>query len=81
MPGHVHYKVGAVEEVRRSLKTFISTDDFKSGPRKDSPEETSATADVLERILSAVPPRSITGKRKHRQVLLFLFLTVCRCVR
>ncbi|KAI4919382.1 hypothetical protein J4E90_001516 [Alternaria incomplexa] len=45
MPGHVHYKVGGVEE---------------NGPRKDSPTESSVTTDVLEKVLSAVPPRSIT---------------------
>jgi hypothetical protein len=50
MPGHVHYKVGTVDD---------------SGPRKDSPAESSGTTDVVEKVLPAVPPRSITGRRKH----------------
>lgn len=69
MPGHVHYKVGGVEEVRPILKTLISTNAFKNGPRKDSPTESSVTTDVLEKVLSAVPPRSITGRHQHREIL------------
>ncbi|KAF1830678.1 hypothetical protein BDW02DRAFT_572790 [Decorospora gaudefroyi] len=43
MPGHVHYKVGALEE---------------PGQRKDSPTEGTAS-DAVEKILHVVPPRSI----------------------
>ena len=81
MPGHVHYKVGGVEEVRASLKTLISSNKSKNGPRKDSPTESSVTTDVLEKVLSAVPPRSITGMHQHREILSAEFLIICRRVR
>ncbi|CAN9317205.1 unnamed protein product [Alternaria alternata] len=45
MPGHVHYKVSTVEE---------------GGKRKDSPAESPGTTGVVEKVLPAVPPRSIT---------------------
>ncbi|KAH7084816.1 hypothetical protein BKA63DRAFT_399617 [Paraphoma chrysanthemicola] len=44
MPGHVHYKVGPAED---------------NSPQKDSPSET-VISDAVERILPAIPPRSIT---------------------
>lgn len=45
MPGHVHYKVGAVAE---------------DSPRKDSPTEAS-TSNEVDKVLPSIPPRSITG--------------------
>ncbi|KAH7094460.1 hypothetical protein FB567DRAFT_4171 [Paraphoma chrysanthemicola] len=44
MPGHVHFKVGPAED---------------NSPRKDSPAET-VISDAVEKILHAIPPRSIT---------------------
>jgi hypothetical protein len=63
MPGHVHYKVGTVEDVSANTEISTSTNSFKNGPRKDSPAESSGTTDVVEKVLPAVPPRSITGRR------------------
>ncbi|CAO2658571.1 Nn.00g062940.m01.CDS01 [Neocucurbitaria sp. VM-36] len=46
MPGHVHYKVGAVEH-------------FKTGQHKESPSEAPAS-NAVDNVLHAIPPRSIT---------------------
>ncbi|KAH7389641.1 hypothetical protein DE146DRAFT_758943 [Phaeosphaeria sp. MPI-PUGE-AT-0046c] len=44
MPGHVHFKVGTTED---------------GSPKKDSPADT-ASSEAVDKILHAIPPRSIT---------------------
>lgn len=62
MPGHVHYKVGAVEDVGGSSRIgrVVLTNGQKISPRKDSPAESTAS-NAVDKILHAIPPRSITG--------------------
>jgi hypothetical protein len=62
MPGHVHYKVGAVDDVRRMVLLLMSiTDACNKGPgRKDSPAGATVSSAVDE-VLHAIPPRTITG--------------------
>jgi coenzyme F420-reducing hydrogenase delta subunit len=67
MPGHVHYKVGAVDDVRRMriMLLLITTDACNKGPaRKDSPAA-ATVSNAVDKVLHAVPPRTITGVLLH----------------
>jgi hypothetical protein len=61
MPGHVHYNLGTVDDVCRSMLRVSTTDTWsQSPPQKDSPAEASVST-AVDKVLHAIPPRSITG--------------------
>jgi hypothetical protein len=63
MPGHVHWKVGAIDVVGECRGQYNDPEltGQQDTQRKPSLSEP-AGVDVVERVLHAVPPRSITGE-------------------
>lgn len=64
MPGHVHWKIGATDDVG-ILKAYDLTLELilkQGSQRKQTPSDPTGV-DIVQQVLHAVPPRSITGAK------------------